>query len=122
MPANERVDQLSKIQRIAGCAPGELEQSAVRPAAGQGSDHLGHCRAGQPGELEVILVAGRLSQGEQVVAAGYRSHHPDEQERQMAGCQGQPLPQGDAGRVGPLQIVDDQDNRAGRGFLRDQCD
>jgi hypothetical protein len=62
----------------------------------------------------------RPAQRQQVVALGDRAHHPDQQQRHLCRRPGQPSPQGDAGRVGPLQVIDDQDDRPHRALLGDQ--
>ncbi len=118
--AGQRGEQLGDVQRVARRPVGQPQQAAVRPAAGQGRHQLGHRRLGQRGELDPDRVGGHPPQRQQVAALGHRAHHPDQQQRLMLRRLRQPPPQGDAGLVGPLQVIDDQDGRPDRALLGDQ--
>ena len=118
--AGQRRDQLGDIQRVARRPVGEPQQVAVRLAASQGCHQAGHRLPGERGELEPGGVAHDAPQRQQVIALGHRAHHPDQQQRHLRRRPRQPAPQGDAGRVGPLQIIDHQDGRPHRALLGDQ--
>ena len=118
--AGQRGDQLGDVERVARRPVGEPQQVAVRLAAGQGGYQVGHRRPGEPGELEPGGVAHHSPQRQQVIPLGHRAHHPDQQQRHLPRRPRQPSPQGDAGRVGPLQVVDDQDGRLRRALLGHQ--
>ena len=118
--AGQRRDQLGDVQRVARRPVGEPQQVAVGLAAGQGCHQAGHRLPGERGELEPGGVAHDPPQRQQVIALGHRAHHPDQQQRHLLRRPRQPAPQGDAGRVGPLQVIDHQDNRPHRALLGDQ--
>ena len=105
---------------LPGRPVGELQEVAVGSAAGQGGHQVGHRRPGEPGELEPGGAAGHPPQRQQVLALRHRAHHPDQQQRHLPRRSRQPSPQGDAGRVGPLQVIDHQDERPHRALFRDQ--
>jgi hypothetical protein len=65
-------------------------------------------------------VACHAPQRQDVLPLRDGPHHPDQQQRHPARRPGQPPPQGNAGRVGPLQVVYDQDGRPHRALLGDQ--
>ena len=118
--AGQRGDKLGEVERIA-CRPvGEPQQVAVGLAAGQVRHQVGHRRPGEPGELEPGGVIHHSPQRQQVIPLGRRAHHPDQQQRHLPRRPRQPSPQGDAGLVGPLQVVDHQDGRPHGALLGDQ--
>jgi hypothetical protein len=93
----------------------------LRPACRRPGRHqVGHRRLGEPGELEPGGIVRRSPQRQQVIPLRHRAHHPDQQQRHLPRRPRQPPPQGDAGLVGPLQVVDDQDGRPHRALLGDQ--
>ena len=114
--ARQRSDQLGDVQRIARRAVGQPQQLVVGLAADQGGDELGDGRIGQPGELQAYRIVHRSPQRQQVIPLRHRPHHPDQQQRHLPHRPGQPPPQRDAGLIGPLKIIDDQDGRL-RGAL-----
>ena len=118
--AGQRGDQLGDVQRVARRPVGELQQVVIRLAAGQGGHEIGHRCPGEPGELEAGGIVDHPPQRQYVIAVRHGPGHPDQQQRHLPGRPGQPAPQGDAGRVGPLQVVDDQDGRPHRALLGDQ--
>ena len=118
--AGQRGDQLGDVERVPRRAVGEPQQVAVGPAAGQGSHKVGHRRVGEPGELEPGGVARHPAQRQQVIPLRHRAHRPDQQQRHPPRRLGQPPPQGDAGLVGPLQVIDNQDGGAHLALLGDE--
>ena len=116
----QRGDKLGDVERVARRPVGQPQQVAAGLAAGQGRHEVGHRRLGQPGELEPGGVARRSPQRHQVIPLGHRAHRPDQQQRHLPRRPRQPSPQGDAGLVGPLQVVDDQDGRPHRALLGDE--
>ena len=118
--AGQRGDQFGDVERVPRGPVGEPHQAVVGPAAGQGRYQVGHRVAGEPGELEPGSLACHPPQRQQVIALRHRAHHPDQQQRYPLRRLGQPSPQGDAGLVGPLQVIHDQDGRPHRALLGDE--
>jgi len=118
--AGQRRDKLGEVERIARRPVREPQQVAVGLAARQASHQVGHCHPAEPGELKPGGVVYHSPQRQQVISLGRRAHHPDQQQRHLPCGPRQPSPQGDAGLVGPLQVVDDQDGRPDRVLLGDQ--
>ena len=118
--AGQRGDQFGEVERVARCPVGEPQQVAVRLPAGQGGHQVGRGRLGERGELEAGVVAYHSPQRQQVIPLGYWAHHPDQQQRCLPGQLRKLAAQGDGGRVGPLQVVNDQDGRPHRALLGDQ--
>ena len=118
--AGQRGHQLGEVERVARRAVGQPQQIRVRFAARQGRDQVHRGRVGERGQLEPVRVRYPPPQRQQVLAQGDRAHHPDQEQRHLPRRPGQPSPQGDADRVGPLQVVDDQDGRPGRALLGHQ--
>jgi hypothetical protein len=74
-----------------------------------------------PAAPSARLSTGRgTPQRHQVVPPRHRAHHPDQQQRHLRHRPCQPSPQRDAGGIGPLQVVDDQDRGLYRALLGDQ--
>ena len=69
-----------------------------------------------------MRVVDRAAQREEVIPLRDRAGDPDEQQRHLPGGPGQTAPELDAGRVGPVQVVDHQRHRPGGGFVDDQRD
>ena len=61
-----------------------------------------------------------MPESQQVFPLRHRAHHADQQERKVGGRAGEALPECDAGLVGPLEVIHDQDHRDGGGQLADQ--
>ena len=118
--AGQRGDQFGDVERVARRPVGEPQQAVVGPAAGQRGHQVGHRRPGEPGELEPGGVARHPPQRQHVIPLRHRAHHPDQQQRHLPRRSRQPSPQGDAGLIGPLQVVDDQDGRPHRALLGDE--
>ena len=116
----QRGDQLGDVERVARRPAGQPQQVVIRLAAGQRGHEVGHRCPGQPGELEPGGVVGHPSQRQHVVPLRDRPRHADQQQRRLPRRPGQPPPQGDAGLVGPLQVVHDQDGRPHRALLGDE--
>ena len=81
---------------------------------------LSHCRLGEPGELQPGRIARYTAQRQHVVPLRHRARDPDKQQRHLLHRSRQPAPQDNAGLIGPLQVVDDQDGRPDRALLGDQ--
>ncbi len=118
--ASQRGDKLGEVERVARRPVGEPQQAGVRLAAGQDGDQFADRGLGEPGELVPDGVARRPPQRQHVLPLRHGPHHPDQEQRQARSRPRQPSPQGNAGRVGPLQVVDDQDGRPHRALLGDQ--
>ena len=116
----QRRNKLGDVERIARRPVGEPQQAAVGPPARQGGHQVGHRRLAEPGELEPDRVARHPPQRQQVVPLVRRAHHPHQQQRHLPGRPRQPSPQRDAGLIGPLQVVHDQNGRPHRVLLGDQ--
>ena len=118
--AHQRGDKLGEVERVARRSFGQPEKAAVRPAAGQHSHEVRHRRLGEPRQLDPAVVAREAVQREQVIPVRDRARRPDEQQRSLARRLRQPAPERDARRVGPLQVIDDQDDRPHGAFFRDE--
>ncbi len=118
----QRGQHLGEVERVASRAVGQLQQPRVRPAAGQRADELGHGRLGERAELDATRAVDRAPQGQEVLALRYRAGEADEQQRHLPRGSREPDPQPEAGRVGPVQVVDDQGHRLDVGLVDDQGD
>ena len=94
-------------------SPRACRRPAARPARSLApSGRLSSCRR--------AAQFGGVPEGEQVFPLGYRPHHPDQQQGPVLGRPGQPFPQADAGLIGPLEVINDQNGRLGGAQFIDQ--
>ena len=117
----QRGDQLGDVERVPRGPAGEPHQVVVGPAAGQGRYQVGHRRAGEPGELEPARrsPAARRS-ASRSSRCGTGRIIPTSSSGTCCATLRQPGPQGDAGLIGPLQVVHDQDGGPHRALLGDE--
>ena len=118
--AGQRGDELGDVERVARGAVGEPQQGYRRACRRPGPPPGRPPRAGELGELEPGGVARHPPQRQHVLPQRHRAHHPDQQQRHLLRRLGQPPPQGNAGLVGPLQVIDDQDGRPHGALLGDE--
>ncbi len=69
-----------------------------------------------------MRVLYRTAQREEVVPLRYRAGHADEQQRHLMRGPGQPSPELDGGRVGPVQVVDHQHDGPRGGLVDGERD
>jgi hypothetical protein len=119
-PPDECVDQLGQVQRVAGGAGRELEQARTRCTAGRSTDQLGDLVVGQAVQAHASRWVHRTAQRGEILPAGHRPGRPYQQQRHLPHQAGQPAPRHDGGRVGVLEIVDDQQDRRCRAQVVDQ--
>jgi hypothetical protein len=91
-------------------------------AAGEFRDQIRDRRLGERGQLNAGLGIDGPAQGKEVLAMRDWPGQPDKQQRHLAGSPGEPPPELDAGRVRPLEVIDDQGDRPRRGLVDGQRD
>jgi hypothetical protein len=112
-------DQLGEVERVPGGAGCPGQQTGLRPRAGD----LGH----QPGDRGVVERSEgqrhrtarpqAAQQAGQLPVPGDRLVGGGEQQRCLLDRAGEPAEHQQAGRVGPVQVVDQQHRRTGRAPL-----
>ena len=108
---DERVDHLPDVQGVPG-RPGD------RPAQGrtdtvraeQAADQLGHRSVRERAQLDELGAGGEhaVPEPDQLGPARHRPARGDEQQRELRGHPGEPLPDQQARLVRPVQVVDDE--------------
>ena len=124
--AGQRGDQFGGVQRVTGRLGDGGAQRGPGPAAGDPFDQAGHVAGGQrtdryDGRAPADQAAPEPFHPPGAVGgpAGRRSGGADQQQRDLADGEAEPVPGEQAGLVGPVQVVEREQYRRPGGHLVD---
>jgi hypothetical protein len=114
----DRVDQFADVQGIPASFGGEPAQPFAWASTDRVHDHVDDLVVRQAGQDD--LSVGGAPQSGEIVTSGRRPGQPGDQQRLTVRRAEQPAQGAHRGRIGPVQIVDDQQHRACLAHVGDQ--